>query len=147
MGADSFMSRVIPWGRPSMMSIRTTSARPFWTTRMAVVAPTKPLPTTVARTAGSASAVAGAGSDRAHDPVAALDHDPAHRSCWWLLLEMAIRLFRDLLVDHEARVHPAGERQRELERPVLPDPPDGVEVAPDERTEQLLLVRLLEPLH
>jgi hypothetical protein len=31
-----------------MMSVITTcSASPFWTTRMAVVAPTKPLPTTV----------------------------------------------------------------------------------------------------
>ncbi len=31
------------------MSMRTTSASPFWTTRMAVVAPTNPLPTTVTR--------------------------------------------------------------------------------------------------
>src|SRR5919109_351672 len=43
------MSRASPWGRPSMMSMLTTSARPFWTTRMAVVAPTNPLPTTVTR--------------------------------------------------------------------------------------------------
>src|SRR2546422_8367624 len=49
MGLDSFMSRDTPCGRPSTMSMRTTSARPFWTTRIAVVAPTNPLPTIVTR--------------------------------------------------------------------------------------------------
>src|SRR5438876_550452 len=49
-GADSHMSRASPCGSPSMMSIRTTSsASPFCTTRIAVVAPTNPLPTTVTR--------------------------------------------------------------------------------------------------
>src|SRR5436190_129885 len=44
------MSRESPWGRPSTMSIITTSsASPFWTIRIAAVAPTNPLPTTVAR--------------------------------------------------------------------------------------------------
>ena len=53
-GADSRMSRAIPWGSPSMMSMVTTSsARPFCTTRMAVVAPTNPEPTTVTRIAPS----------------------------------------------------------------------------------------------
>src|SRR5438105_11256288 len=48
IGADSHMSSARPCGRPSMMSIRTTSsASPFWTIRMAAVAPTNPLPTTV----------------------------------------------------------------------------------------------------
>ena len=32
-----------------MSTITTSSARPFWATRMAVVAPTNPLPTTVTR--------------------------------------------------------------------------------------------------
>src|SRR6266536_4359423 len=50
IGADSLMSRASPWGRPSMMSIITTSsARPFCTIRIAAVAPTNPLPTTVTR--------------------------------------------------------------------------------------------------
>src|SRR2546430_11524401 len=44
------MSSDSPWGSPSTMSIRTTSsASPFWTTRIAVVAPTNPLPTIVTR--------------------------------------------------------------------------------------------------
>src|SRR5436309_712094 len=45
------MSRARPCGRPSTMSIMTTSsASPFWATRMAAVAPTNPLPTMVTRT-------------------------------------------------------------------------------------------------
>src|SRR5439155_15596686 len=48
IGADSRMSSASPCGRPSTMSISTTSsASPFWTIRMAAVAPTNPLPTTV----------------------------------------------------------------------------------------------------
>src|SRR5919197_2043224 len=49
IGADWRMSRACPWGSPSMMSMLTTSASPFWTTRIAGVAPTNPLPTTVTR--------------------------------------------------------------------------------------------------
>src|SRR5438270_3001659 len=50
IGADSRMSSASPWGRPSMMSMRTTSsASPFCTIRIAEVAPTNPLPTTVTR--------------------------------------------------------------------------------------------------
>src|SRR5262245_23058171 len=41
------MSRALPWGTPSMMSIRATSAISFSTMRCAAVAPTLPAPTTV----------------------------------------------------------------------------------------------------
>src|SRR5437016_1068658 len=45
------MSSASPCGRPSTMSIRTTSsASPACATRMAAVAPTNPLPTMVTRT-------------------------------------------------------------------------------------------------
>src|SRR5438309_8992167 len=47
MGADWFMSRARPWGRPSTTSIRQTSASPRWRIRSAVVEPTNPAPTTV----------------------------------------------------------------------------------------------------
>src|SRR5215212_6513103 len=40
-------SRARPCGFPSMMSINTTSPRPFSSRRIAAVWPTKPLPTTV----------------------------------------------------------------------------------------------------
>src|SRR6202162_4898621 len=46
-GADSSMSRDLPWGSPGMMSTRTTSAISFSTIRCATVAPTLPAPTTV----------------------------------------------------------------------------------------------------
>src|SRR6185436_9163866 len=48
-GEASFMSSAMPCGRPSTMSIRTTSASPRSTIRIAVVCPTNPLPTTVTR--------------------------------------------------------------------------------------------------
>src|SRR6266545_1961862 len=46
-GAASARSRPLPWGRPSTMSTRTTSARPASAMRWAVVAPTFPAPMTV----------------------------------------------------------------------------------------------------
>src|SRR5204862_5492950 len=46
-GADSARSRPLPWGRPSTMSTRTTSARPASAMRWAHVAPTLPAPMTV----------------------------------------------------------------------------------------------------
>src|SRR3954451_4113043 len=46
-GAASARSRPLPWGRPSTMSTRTTSARPASAIRWAVVAPTLPAPMTV----------------------------------------------------------------------------------------------------
>src|SRR2546422_5325071 len=49
IGEDSLMSRASPCGSPSTMSMRTTSASPFSTTRIAVVWPTNPLPTMVTR--------------------------------------------------------------------------------------------------
>src|SRR5881397_629787 len=61
IGEDSFMSRATPWGSPSTMSTSTTSARPFWTTRMAVVAPTNPLPTMVTRMSASLPLLGGQG--------------------------------------------------------------------------------------
>src|SRR5205085_11109647 len=48
-GDDSLMSSASPCGRPSTMSISTTSASPRWTIRIAAVCPTNPLPTTVTR--------------------------------------------------------------------------------------------------
>src|SRR3954451_20176942 len=48
-GDDSLMSSARPCGRPSTMSIKTTSARPRWTILIAAVCPTNPLPTTVTR--------------------------------------------------------------------------------------------------
>ena len=51
-GDDCRRSSASPCGRPSTMSIRTTSARPRSTTRIAVVCPTNPLPTTVTRMEG-----------------------------------------------------------------------------------------------
>src|SRR5919198_3045571 len=150
-GADSLMSRAMPWGRPSMMSIRTTSAKPLWTTRMAVVAPTNPLPTTVTRMARPLRdllpAVAGPGPDGPHHAVAALHHDPAHRSCRRSFLQIPVRLLGDLVVDREPWIHPPGEGERELERPILPDGRHGLDVPVHVGPEQLLLIRLLEPLH
>src|SRR5512135_734163 len=46
-GAASARSRPLPWGMPSTMSTRTTSARPASAMRCAVVAPTLPAPITV----------------------------------------------------------------------------------------------------
>src|SRR5437867_7718411 len=47
IGADSSMSRALPAGGPSRMSVSTTSASSMSTIRCAVVEPTNPLPTTV----------------------------------------------------------------------------------------------------
>src|SRR5438093_3673837 len=52
IGEDSLISRASPCGSPSTMSMRTTSASPFSTTRIAVVWPTNPLPTMVTRMSG-----------------------------------------------------------------------------------------------
>ena len=48
MGAASAKSRALPWGTPSIMSIKTTSQSSFSANRCAAVAPTCPAPITVA---------------------------------------------------------------------------------------------------
>src|SRR5882672_11348223 len=47
IGPDSIISRALPAGGPSKMSVSTTSASSRSTIRCAVVDPTKPPPTTV----------------------------------------------------------------------------------------------------
>src|SRR5689334_21879336 len=47
MGMDSSKSRPLPWGTPSMMSMRTTSPNSAAAIQCAAVAPTFPDPTTV----------------------------------------------------------------------------------------------------
>src|SRR3972149_1191677 len=47
MGADSARSKPLPCGRPSMMSVKTTSQSSFAPSRCAAVPPTIPAPTTV----------------------------------------------------------------------------------------------------
>src|SRR5437899_273494 len=112
-GADSFMSRAMPCGRPSMMSISTTSARPFCTTRIAVVAPTNPLPTTVTlmsrllrleRVAGSPGprgAVASLGAQSPQHPVPPLDDEPPDGAGRRARLEVPVRQRDGLVLDDQ----------------------------------------------
>src|SRR5712691_12329054 len=105
-GEDSLMSRAMPWGSPSTMSMRTTSARPFCTTRMAVVAPTNPLPTTVTRMAWSPRRASGdvprLRPERAHDPVAALHHGPADGAGGLGFLQVPVGPGHDVVGDDQA---------------------------------------------
>src|SRR3954468_2633104 len=110
-GADSLMSSARPWGRPSTMAISTTSsARPFCTTRMAVVAPTNPLPTMVTfmcvlldvrpvperRSTGlCSSAVAGLCPQRPLELVAPLDERPRDGPGNAAGVEVAVRGLHD----------------------------------------------------
>src|SRR4051794_37747252 len=149
-GADSFMSSARPWGRPSMMSISTTSsARPFCTTRMAVVAPTKPLPTMVTFMARSSSsdecsiraarsgsgarrrAVALLRAERPLELVPALHERPSDRAREAVGLQVPVGRLDRGLVDQVARVHVPGERHRDLERAVGPHGRELLEVRLD----------------
>src|SRR5881397_3624535 len=159
-GDDSFMSSARPWGSPSMMSISTTSsARPFCTTRMAVVAPTNPLPTMVTFIvvisswsvyrwrSGSRRGLVVAGL-RAHRPlelVAPLDERARDRAGHALRVEVAIRGLDNRLLDEVPRVHPPGERHGHLQRSVAPHRRQLVEVRLHVRAQDLLLARPLEP--
>ena len=54
--------------------------------------------------------------------------------------EVGIGALHDRAVDQQRRVQPDGDVLRELARSVLPDPPDGLEVAVDVRGEQVELL-------
>src|ERR671934_2173659 len=125
-GDDSRMSRAIPSGRSSMMSMRTTSARPFWTTRIAVVAPTNPLPTTVTRTRLPPCGldVGGPGPHRPQDLVAALHDRPVDRARHAAPLQVPVRGLHRGVLDQVDGVHRPGERDRDLQRALLPHRPE-----------------------